>query len=124
MTSSSPPPPPPRRRRSDAYLALLVLGWLLLVVWTIWWAENFSAGMLLPGLWTWVPNRAELGSDLLHNYLGVRDWLAGNNPYTHLFGDPTGIPYNYAPDRSRPFPLVRLDPFRPQPPSSGRASSH
>ena len=38
-----------------------------------------------------------LGFDFLHNYLGVRDWLAGNNPYTHLFGDPTLIPYNYAP---------------------------
>ena len=82
-----------RRRRNTA----AVVAGALLIVWIIWWCITANDGRLLFGSRTWVPAFETIGLDFLHNYLAVRHALAGGNPYVELFGDPMGIPYNYAP---------------------------
>jgi hypothetical protein len=88
-------PSPSRARPGQKYATFVAIA--LLVPWIIWWCITANDGQLFLGNRTWVPAFQTIGLDFLHNYLAVRHALAGGNPYVELFGDPMGIPYNYAP---------------------------
>jgi hypothetical protein len=93
MTTTPTPAPSRRRTRNIATLVAAAM----LILWTIWWCITANDGRLLFGQRTWVPAFQTIGLDFLHNDLAVRHLLGGGNPYLELFGDPMGIPYNYAP---------------------------
>jgi hypothetical protein len=88
--------PSPSRARSARQIATFI-AIALLILWIIWWCITANDGRLFLGNRTWVPAFETIGLDFLHNYLAVRHALGGGNPYVELFGDPIGIPYNYAP---------------------------
>jgi hypothetical protein len=72
---------------------LAPLGWLLLLLWGLWWGASLARNQLVLGTHTSVPYPTYfLGLDFTENYLASRSWLQGNNPnrgYTHWNGKTT-----------------------------------
>jgi hypothetical protein len=61
-----------------------------------WWVLSLRANHLWLGSRTRIPAWRHLGLDFLHNYLGVRVWMSGGNPYYDDIGDWRGS-YAYPP---------------------------
>jgi len=89
-------PPRGARVRRSWQIPLRIVGWLLTLFWAAWWTLSIEANQLFLGWNTRVPAWRFMGADFLHNYLGVRAWLAGQNPYLTDIGDWRGS-YGYPP---------------------------
>ena len=96
------------RRRRGGIPWLSLIGVLLLLFWAYWWTLNLIEGRLVAAEWTWVPWWDFLGVDFYHNWLAVRHWLAGGNPFAEDFGDPLGYRLNYMPIVLYVFAWTRL----------------
>src|SRR5688500_8863040 len=85
---------PHGNRRRQALL--VVVGVVLLILWAWWWFETMRRGQMVLARQTRIPGWRFLGLDFLHNYWGVRVWVAGGNPYHVEIGDWRGK-YAYPP---------------------------
>jgi hypothetical protein len=85
---------PQADRRRQALLA--AAGVVLLMLWAWWWFETLRRGQMVLAQHTRIPAWRFLGLDFLHNYWGVRVWVAGGNPYHVEIGDWRGK-YAYPP---------------------------
>ena len=90
--ASAEPPRPNRNRQAMLVTVGAVL--LMLVAW--WWFETLRRGHMPLAQHTRIPAWRFLGLDFLHNYWGVRVWVAGGNPYHTEIGDWRGK-YAYPP---------------------------
>jgi hypothetical protein len=85
---------PQANRRRQTLLA--AVGAVLLMLWGWWWFETLRRGQMPLAQHTRIPAWRFLGLDFLHNYWGVRVWVAGGNPYQVEIGDWRGK-YAYPP---------------------------
>src|SRR3954462_15362945 len=69
------------------YALLAIAGWILILIWTAWWAISSYNGRLFAADLTRIPAWKHLGLDFKHNYLGAKVWVRGGNPYLEPIGD-------------------------------------
>ncbi len=99
MTLNSSSPDLSRMRRGKSFLFLSITGFVLLILWALWWGMGLSVQIpvMLYGLKMWVPAYPFIGLDFINNYAGARELMSGGDPYRQIVGDPLFPHYNYAP---------------------------
>lgn len=91
--------------KTSRFIWLKWTGIVLLLIWFVWWGLNFTTTIpiMLFGEYSWLPVWPYLGLDFLHNYIGSRSLMAGNDPYKVFHGDPFYNMYTYPPITLLPY---------------------
>jgi hypothetical protein len=76
---------------------LALVGLVLLIVFTYWWASSLRKNKLVSAQRTWIPALSILNVDFLNYYHSSRHWCMGGNPYKEAFGDPLNCPFINSP---------------------------
>jgi hypothetical protein len=95
--------------RGARYAALA--GGILLLLLVAFWVTSFYRFRLVGDERVSFPAWWFMGLDLGHNYLGVKSWLSGIDPYRNDIGDPRGR-YSYPPIVLPIFAWCRLFSFK------------
>jgi hypothetical protein len=95
--------------RGAKYAALI--GGILLLLLVAFWGTSFYRFRLVGDARVSFPAWWFMGLDLGHNYLGVKSWLSGVDPYRNDIGDPRGR-YSYPPIVLPIFAWCRLFSFK------------